>query len=146
MSGRRTVHSILSNLDTYVAHLRQLATLPSDQLFNDFNSLGAAKYSLQTAVECCIDLANRIIAQEGLRSPESYADSFVVLAENGVIEQDFIDIARQMVGMRNRLVHLYWEVDAEILYDVLQNRLGDFARFKGYILTYLRRKAEQKNP
>ena len=98
--------------------------------------LGAAKYYLQVAVECCIDVANHIIARQGFRAPESYADSFTVLAENGVIEQDFASIAHRMVGMR--LLHLYWEVDADILYDALQNNLDDFDRFKAYIYGFMR--------
>jgi uncharacterized protein YutE (UPF0331/DUF86 family) len=39
--------------------------------------------------------------------------------------------------MRNRLVHLYWEVDAGILYDTLQHNLGDFDRFKAYVFRFM---------
>jgi uncharacterized protein YutE (UPF0331/DUF86 family) len=59
------------------------------------------------------------------------------LAEQGVIEQDFVSTAHKMVRMRNRLVHLYWEVDASILYDILQNNLGDFDRFKAYVYGFM---------
>jgi uncharacterized protein YutE (UPF0331/DUF86 family) len=138
MSGKRTLHDILRNLDTYVGHLRQLSVLSQDQLAADFTILGAAKYSLQTAIECCIDIANHIIARENMRAPQSYADSFAILAEHNLIQTDFVPTARRMVGMRNRLVHLYWEVNADIVYDVLQNYLDDFDRYKADILTYLR--------
>ena len=40
--------------------------------------------------------------------------------------------------MRNRLVHLYWEVDANILYDTLQNNLADFDQFKAYVYSFMR--------
>ena len=46
---------------------------------------------------------------------------------------DFLPTARQMVRFRNRLVHLYWEVDDEIVYQILQNNLADFDRFARYI-------------
>jgi len=65
-----------------------------------------------------------------------------MLAENGIIEQDFAVTAYKMdkmVGMRNRLVHLYWEVDAAIVYEVLQNNLNDFERFKTYVYNFMRR-------
>jgi len=42
-----------------------------------------------------------------------------------------------MTGMRNRLVHLYWEVDAIVLYDILQSNLSDFDRFKAYVYGYM---------
>lgn len=34
-------------------------------------------------------------------------------------------------------MHLYWEVDANILYDILQNNLSDFDRFKSYVYDYM---------
>jgi len=45
--------------------------------------------------------------------------------------------ARKMTRMRSRLVHLYWEVDANILYDILQNNTSDFDRFKAYVYGYM---------
>lgn len=134
-----TIEGIFRNLDVYLDQLHQLAGLPREELANDLVKLGAAKYYLQVAVECCIDVANHIIARQGFRAPESYADTFTVLGENGVIEQDFVATAHRMVRMRNRLVHLYWEVDVNILYDTLQNNLGDFDRFRAYVYDLMRR-------
>lgn len=73
-----TIEGIFRNLDTYLDQLRQLARLPREELANDLVKLGAAKYYLQVAVECCIDVANHIIAHQGFRAPESYADSLTV--------------------------------------------------------------------
>ncbi len=36
---------------------------------------------------------------------------------------------RAMARFRNRLVHLYWDVDDELVYEYLQTSLGDFDRF-----------------
>lgn len=144
MVESKIIAGIFRNLDSYLDQLRQLAKLPRVELVNDPIKLGAAKYYLQIAIECCVDVANHVIARQGFRAPESYADSFTVLAENGVIEQDFVPTMLKMVRMRNRLVHLYWEVNANILYDTLQNNLGDFDRFKAYIYGYVHR-LEQKS-
>ena len=133
-----TIEGIFRNLDSYLDQLRQLAGFPRQELAGDMLRQGAAKYYLQVAVECCIDVTNHIIARQGFRAPESYADGFTVLAENGVIGQDFASTAHKMVRMRNRLVHLYWEVDADILYDVLQNNLDDFDRFRAYVYGFMR--------
>ncbi|NOR81924.1 MAG: DUF86 domain-containing protein [Ardenticatenales bacterium] len=132
------IRGIFRNLDTYVDPLRQLAELPLDEFTRDMVALGAAKYYLQTAIECCIDTANHIISRQGYRAPNSYADSFAVLAENGIIGQEFAASAMQMARMRNRLVHLYWEVDAPILHGVLSSNLGDFDRFKGCVHRFMR--------
>jgi uncharacterized protein YutE (UPF0331/DUF86 family) len=131
------IEGTFRNLDRYLANLHTLARLPRNELLADEARLGGAKYYLQVAVECCVDVANHIIARQGWRAPKSYADSFVVLAEQGVIPAEFLTAARQMVGMRNRLVHLYWDVDAEIVYNTLQNNLADFEQFKAAVYVYL---------
>ncbi|PKO21029.1 MAG: DUF86 domain-containing protein [Chloroflexi bacterium HGW-Chloroflexi-1] len=133
------LEGIFRNLDRCQAILRDLAQLPKADLLSDLGRLGGAKYYLQVAVECCVDAANHLISRQNWRAPKSHSDSFVILAENGVIPTEFLRTTRQMVGMRNRLVHLYWEVDAETVYETLQNNLGDFDRFEAAVFAYLRR-------
>ncbi len=118
------IDSIFRNLDRFLANLAVLAQVPRAELLADATRLGAAKYYLQVSVECCVDAANHILARQNWRPPASYADSFAVLAERGVIPAEFLPVTRQMAGMRNRLVHLYWEVDAGTVYDTLQNNLA----------------------
>lgn len=139
MVDPETIEGIFRNLDQYLEQLQHLAQLPREDVINDPIRLGAAKYYLHVAIECCIDVANHIISRKGLRPPESYADSFTVLAENDVLDPDFATTARRMVKMRNRLVHLYWEIDAEIVYDVLQRELGDFRTFQRQISQFLQK-------
>ncbi len=43
-----------------------------------------------------------------------------------------------MAGLRNRLVHLYWEIDDIQLYDYLQGELGDFDLFVQHILAFVK--------
>ncbi|MEK7278562.1 MAG: DUF86 domain-containing protein [Chloroflexota bacterium] len=51
-------------------------------------------------------------------------------------------VLRQMVSFRNRVVHLYWNVDDAIVYDIVQHNLGDFKIFAGHILRFVRKQAE----
>ena len=50
---------------------------------------------------------------------------------------------RNMAKFRNRLVHLYWELDDRQLYDILQNRLDDFKKFLDYIARFLEWESRQ---
>ena len=60
-----------------------------------------------------------------------------MLAENKVIDAAFLPTVHRMAKMRNRLVHLYWEVDAALLYEILQRDLSDFDRFKIYVCEFI---------
>ena len=131
------VEGILVNLKGYVQKLRRLAALTQEEFLSDFTKVESAKHLFQVSVECCLDVSNHIIASERFRPPKSYAESFEILAEQGIIPKSFVAILRQMVQFLNRLVHLYWEVDAEIIYEILQKNLGDFDTFAKYVLDYV---------
>ena len=123
------VAGILLNLKGYLEKLRQLAVLASETFLADFTKVESAKHLFQVSVECCLDISNHIIASERFRPPKSYAESFEILTEQKILPESFLPTLRQMVQFRNRLVHLYWEVDAKIVYEILQKNLGDFEVF-----------------
>jgi len=72
-----------------------------------------------------------------LRAPEDYADTFQVLCEAGILPPDFTVELKKMSRFRNRLVHLYWDVDTADLRHILETRLGDFEWHLSCIGAYL---------
>ncbi len=120
---------MLSNLRAYLGVLRRLAAVPRDVFLADEDKIGNAKYHLLIAIECCIDIANHISASENYRFPKDNADSFSVLIEHGVLPSESQEALRAMARFRNRLVHLYWNVEDTRVYEYLQDGLEDLARF-----------------
>jgi uncharacterized protein YutE (UPF0331/DUF86 family) len=51
------------------------------------------------------------------------------MAERGAFNEEFTNILIQMARFRNRLVHIYWEVDDNELYRIVQSRLQDIRDF-----------------
>ncbi len=123
------LEQMLSNLHSYVAVLQQLAQEPEALFLGSRDKVGNAKYHFVIAIECCIDLANHIIASEDFRFPNDNADSFVVLVENGILDEKLREPLRAMAKFRNRLVHLYWDVEDPKVYSYLHESLADFHRF-----------------
>jgi uncharacterized protein YutE (UPF0331/DUF86 family) len=132
-----TLASILGNLQGYLEKLATLAAIPEDAFLQDFTNIESAKHLLQVSIECCLDIAHHIVADEGYRTPTDYYDTFIVLHENGIVPEDFIPTLRQMVSFRNRVVHLYWDVDDVTVYRILQENLGDFETYIKYILDFV---------
>jgi uncharacterized protein YutE (UPF0331/DUF86 family) len=131
-----TLASILGNLRGFLQKLAVLAALSEAEFTGDFTKVESAKHLLQVSIECCLDIAHHIVAEEGYRTPANYYDTFAVLSENGVLPDAFLPTLRQMVGFRNRVVHLYWEVDDATVYQITHENLGDFETYIGYILDY----------
>lgn len=44
----------------------------------------------------------------------------------------------KMAEFRNRLVHLYWEVEHQMVYRFVQEDLDDFKRFEKAVVAFLR--------
>jgi len=95
----------------------------------DAHKIGSAKYSLIVAIEGAVDLCNHLIAKNGFRTAEDYADTFKVMNERGAFNQEFTNSLIQMARFRNRLVHIYWDIDDKELFRIIQERLGDIKRF-----------------
>jgi uncharacterized protein YutE (UPF0331/DUF86 family) len=132
-----TLASILNNLRGYMEKLAILAALSEGAFLQDFTNVESTKHLLQVSIECCLDVAHHIVADEGYRTPADYYDTFVVLNENGILPGTFMPTLRQMVSFRNRVVHLYWDVDDATVYRILREKLGDFDEYVGYILDFV---------
>jgi uncharacterized protein YutE (UPF0331/DUF86 family) len=131
-----TLASILSNLRGYLKKLAVLAALPKETFLQHFANVESAKHLLQVSIECCLDIAHHIVADEGYRTPADYYDTFVVLHESGILPESFMPTLRKMVSFRNRVVHLYWEVDDEVVHRVLHENLNDFETYIRCILDF----------
>ena len=75
-------------------------------------------------------------ARLGLPGEED--DLFDKLLRHGVISESMAGTLRRMKGLRNLLVHEYGRVNAQVVFETIQQRLGDCEAFKGEILAFLR--------
>jgi len=82
-------------------------------------------------------MCNHIISRNGYRVPEDYADTYRVMAEVGTITEDFSEELIKMAKFRNRLVHIYWEINDKQLYQILQNNLDDLKKLLDSIAGFL---------
>jgi uncharacterized protein YutE (UPF0331/DUF86 family) len=129
--------SIIGNLRGYLEKLRILAAIPEEEFLQDFTKVESAKHLLQVSIECCLDIAHHTVANEGYRTPTDYYDTFVVLHEQGILPENFMPTLRKMVSFRNRVVHLYWDVDDATVYHILQVLLKDFEIYISYIMDFV---------
>ena len=92
---------------------------------------------MQSAIEGCIEIASHIVSADRLGAPTDYAHLFSLLEENRVIPSSVAEAMRQMARFRNRIVHLYWDLDLDLVYGYLTERLGDVDSYLTAIEAYL---------
>jgi uncharacterized protein YutE (UPF0331/DUF86 family) len=119
----------LSLLNEYLKQLNELKKQPLESFKQSPINRAAAERLLQVSIETTLNIGNHFIASRGYRSPKDYADIFKVLEEEKLLSADFSKSLQQMARFRNRLVHVYWEIDIEVIYEIIQSKLADFEKF-----------------
>jgi uncharacterized protein YutE (UPF0331/DUF86 family) len=123
------VRKITSEVLSALQRLEDLRKLSEEEFAADPHKVASAKYNLIVAIEGAVDLSNHIISKNGFRTPEDYADTFRVMEEKGVFDAEFTNSLIQMARFRNRLVHIYWDIDDAEIYRIIQTRLQDIKQF-----------------
>ena len=127
---------IRTKLQFVRAALRRLEEIRSrgrEEFLKDSILQGAAERNLQIGIEAILDTANHIIAREGLGVPRTYREAIETLVREGILPISHREDFLRMVSLRNRVVHLYDEIDPGEIFAILEGHLGDFTTFIGAI-------------
>lgn len=118
--------------------LHELGRMQKEAVIRDPHLVASAKYHLIVGIEAAIDLANHLIAKNRWRAPEDYADTFRIMEERGLIDAEFSARLQRMARFRNRLIHIYWDINNETIYSLLQEDVCDIEEFLKKYLRLLR--------
>jgi uncharacterized protein YutE (UPF0331/DUF86 family) len=133
----------LKHLNKYYLLLLESRKIPYTEFTDSLVYQGSTERFLQLAIESCINIGNRLISlfqfTKPVTTPDTYADIFKELGRLGVVDHDFTQRLIKMARFRNRLVHLYWDIDQESIYGFLQDNLNDFKLFQEAVVEFLRK-------
>ncbi|MGC9523692.1 MAG: type VII toxin-antitoxin system HepT family RNase toxin [Anaerolineae bacterium] len=121
------------DIQASVERLEAIAKMDREAFLADQDMLDIASYRLLVAIEAAIQLCFHVSAHRAHRAPETYAECFGILAEAGILPADLSRNLQQMARFRNMLVHIYWDVEYERIYAMLQENLDDLRAFVGAI-------------
>jgi len=96
-----------------------------DSFRSDFSRQDAAVMNVVRACEATIDLANLVVRRRRAGIPNTSAESFRLLAREGVLEDVLAERLGRMVGFRNVAVHACQELDLGIVETVIRDGLDD---------------------
>jgi uncharacterized protein YutE (UPF0331/DUF86 family) len=116
-------------LEDYLRRARRHAERPREDFLADADGFDASVRQLTVLFETSHNIAKHLISRYGWRAPESKAEAFEVLAEQGVISEELKDAFCQAARFRNLAVYQTAILRADLVYQVLQEDLTDFDRF-----------------
>ncbi|MCD6559375.1 MAG: DUF86 domain-containing protein [Palaeococcus sp.] len=123
------VMKLMSEAFDALRNLGELSEIPESDFLSNKHYIASAKYNLLVAIESCIDMAYHIISRNRMRIPNDYGDTFRVLNESGLIDEDLTQRLITMAKFRNRLVHIYWDIDDRMIYKIIKEDVKDIEEF-----------------
>jgi uncharacterized protein YutE (UPF0331/DUF86 family) len=78
-----------------------------------------------------------LIKHQKLRAPQSYAEAFDILGENGILEAGFAYRFAAIAGFRNFLAHDYEKISGNFVCENILSSLDDVDEFLEQVERYL---------
>lgn len=139
----------IQRMDTFLKNLKE-ALMDIQRLISQVESIeefvspdrkdvrNLSVHHLRIALESVLDISRHIIAVKGFGIADLEIENIIdILGKNGVIPYQFSQKIRGMAGMRNAIVHVYWNLDYGTIFETVKNRLADFEDFARYIMEYV---------
>jgi uncharacterized protein YutE (UPF0331/DUF86 family) len=117
--------------------LEKIKKSSKDKFLKDRDLQDIASYRLMVAIEAALSLCYHVSAKKLQKAPGEYAECFVILGEAGIISQELAEELKKMARFRNMLVHMYWKVDYEIVFNIIQENLDQLRQFTAAITALL---------
>ncbi|MBM5807862.1 MAG: DUF86 domain-containing protein [Cyanobacteria bacterium M_surface_10_m2_179] len=115
----------LTHLNELLTLLRNESTTPLTAFLEDRRQQLLVERLLHLSVEAASDLLEHLLVQELNTKTQSYADTFLLAGQHGLIP---IELAQRLIpaaGLRNRLVHDYEAIDPSRVHAAMAIALRD---------------------
>lgn len=127
------VRNRCQEIEESLGRLERLKEQSKEEFLKDQDLQDIASYRLLVAIEAALALCYHVSAKHLKKVPEDYAGCFALLEEAQIIPADLSAGLQRMARFRNLLVHMYWKVDYEKLFDLIRKDLGDLRHFTNII-------------
>jgi len=134
------------NVELIEARIREIndaIQILKDLIAKEFDKLTlheklSMRYLVIELVEAASSICVHILVNLYNERPEGYPDCFMRLSVKGIISEDLAKKLASAARLRNLLVHRYWFVDDEKVYESVKKGLKDFEEFIICMRSFLR--------
>ena len=129
MTNIYVVENKISMAQKYIKIIKRYKKYSQQEIEKNIDIRGAVERYLYLVCQSACDLADVYIAYKKFRKPSSLRESFYILNEEGVINDDLIEKMVKMTGFRNLIAHDYGKVDYSQVYKIIHNDIKDIEKF-----------------
>jgi uncharacterized protein YutE (UPF0331/DUF86 family) len=119
--------------------LEQAGAIDLEGYRRDFWRRKGTERVLQEMIEAAMDVASHLLVETGRAAPTDGRSAFIDLGTAGVIASELAHALAPAVGLRNRLVHEYEELDDGIVLGAVGQATALLPRFVAEVDAFLGR-------
>src|SRR3989344_797420 len=126
--NKSKVLDLLADIQIGVDELRSLVARPPGDFVVDRKAYAQAEHYLRRVLEGILTVGTHLVSRLNGKARD-YQEVIVALGAAGIVTREFAERNKKLAGYRNRLVHLYWEVTPEEMFEVISEHLADLVAF-----------------
>ncbi|MCS4541870.1 MAG: DUF86 domain-containing protein [Euryarchaeota archaeon] len=130
----------LDEMEQYLSELQSIIPDSFEEYQRSIKTKRATERLLQITIEAVMDTCALLVKELKLGLP-SAEEEFLEKLEGKVLEPATLENLKRMKSFRNLLVHGYAKIDDAKVFEILEDRLGDFEDFKAQVLKFLKIKS-----
>ncbi|KKP97461.1 MAG: hypothetical protein US25_C0002G0006 [Candidatus Moranbacteria bacterium GW2011_GWE1_36_7] len=140
MLNKELVQRKINKIEIYTEELQPILKLTPSEILSDYTKLRTVERNFQLMVDTVIDINTHIISQDNLRAPEDATDTFHVLEKVHVLPMEFVQKFSPVVGLRNKIVHDYEDINVEKLINDIKTGVSQFGEYAVYIDVFMKKR------
>jgi uncharacterized protein YutE (UPF0331/DUF86 family) len=139
----RAVQPKLRKINELLGWLHQLGEFDEKRLQTDHVDALAVERILTLVVDLAFAINSHVAAARLGRAPDTYAESFILAAETGLITTELGAALAPSAGTRNVLVHGYLEIDYAQVAVAIPLALRDYGEYVRQAARWMHEHAER---
>lgn len=125
------------------AQIEEILAAGKEGFMLDRRNALSLKYLLIEAVEAITDVCQHVLARVKGIACGGYVDCIVKGGENGIITSTLANKLRRLADVRNSLIHRYWIIRDEELFNICNENIQDFTEFVTQIDRFVIKQVKQ---
>lgn len=139
MDVKEKIQNKLEKIYIYYEELKGYSDISREEYKQNLMQKRAIERVMQLIVEVATDINNMLLKMQGKPGASDYFNSFIDVAEEGVMPLEFALEIAPSTGLRNIIVHEYEQINDDIVYASIEFFLKYYKQYIKLVADYINR-------
>ena len=117
------INDKIIEIEKYLQELDEILPENYQKYINNTEKRLACERAFEKIIEAVVDLTFLVIKENNLKIPDEEITGFDILEKGGIISEEISKKLKEAKGMRNILSHQYGNIDNEIVFESITERI-----------------------